>query len=70
MEETAAMTLGTDFSVVGMFMQADPVVKAVMIGLALASIWSWAVIIDKSLTFGRLKKKARKFEDQFWSGRP
>jgi biopolymer transport protein TolQ len=70
MEETAAVTLGTDFSVVGMFMQADPVVKAVMIGLAIASVWSWAVIIDKSLSYGRLKSKARKFEDQFWSGRP
>ena len=69
LEPTAAAALGHDFSVMGMFMQADPVVKAVMIGLALASVWSWAVIIEKSLSIGRLKSKARRFEDAFWSGK-
>lgn len=69
LETTAAAALGHDFSVTGMFIQADPVVKAVMIGLALASVWSWAVIIEKSLSFGRLRSKARKFEDAFWSGK-
>ena len=63
-------SLGHDLSVMGMFMQADPVVKTVMAGLALASIWSWAVMIDKSMTLTRLKAKARRFEDAFWSGRP
>ncbi|NNL88246.1 MAG: protein TolQ [Marinicaulis sp.] len=53
-----------------MFFQADPVVKAVMGILVISSLWSWAVIIDKSMTFGRLKRKANKFEDQFWSGKP
>ena len=65
-----AAELGHDLSVVGMFMQADPVVKAVMAGLALASVWSWAIIIDKSMTLSRLKAKARRFEDAFWSGKP
>ena len=69
LEPTAAAALGHDFSVMGMFWQADPVVKSVMVGLALASVWSWAVIIEKSLTFSRLKAKARKFEDAFWSGK-
>lgn len=59
-----------DFTIWGMFLQADPVVKTVMVILALASIWSWAVMIDKSMTFGRLKKRSDKFEDQFWSGKP
>lgn len=72
MEEqvVAQNAIGTDFGAVALFMQADPVVKAVMILLAVASIWSWAVIIDKSLTFGRLRSKAKRFEDQFYSGRP
>lgn len=62
--------LGTDFSIWGMIQNADPVVQTVMAGLALASVWSWAIIIDKSLTFSALKAKARRFEDQFWSGKP
>ncbi len=60
----------TDFTVWGMFLQADPVVKGVMVILALASVWSWAVMIDKSMTFSRLKRLSNKFEDQFWSGKP
>jgi biopolymer transport protein TolQ len=45
------------------------VVKAVLLGLALASLWSWAVIIDKSVKFGRLNREADRFEDQVSSGR-
>ncbi len=69
---TAVVTgeLGHDLSIWGMIQSADIVVQAVMLGLALASVWTWAIIIDKSMTFGRLKSKARKFEDQFWSGKP
>lgn len=63
-----ATTIG-DFSFVGLFIQASIVVKIVMIILALASLWSWAVIIDKMITFRLLKKRASRFEDTFWSGR-
>lgn len=66
----ATAGVGGDFSLWSLFLRADPVVKAVMGILVIASIWSWAVIIDKSLTFGRLKSKSNKFEDQFWSGKP
>jgi biopolymer transport protein TolQ len=52
-----------------LFLQADPVVKGVMLVLALASIWSWAIAVDKWLQFGELESNARKFERQFWSGR-
>jgi len=38
--------------------------------LIVSSVWSWAVIVDKSLLFGRLKRKSRRFEDVFWSGKP
>ncbi|GGD08477.1 protein TolQ [Aquisalinus flavus] len=67
---TTDAALGHDFSIWGMFMQADPLVKAVMVILVLASIWSWAIMIDKSLLLGKLKSKSSKFEDAFWSGKP
>ncbi len=52
-----------------LFLEADPVVKAVMLILAVASIWSWAIAVDKWLHFGDLESNARKFEREFWSGR-
>ena len=51
------------------FVRADWVVKSVMILLALASIWSWVVAIDKFIMFFMLKRRATDFEDTFWSGR-
>ena len=56
-----------DYSAWGMFLQADWVVKLVMIMLLLASFWAWAIIIDKFLTFRSLKGKANRFETEFWS---
>src|ERR671918_2729679 len=50
--------------------QADPVVKGVLLLLVLASIWSWTVIFDKTFRLGRLRRKARAFENAFWSGAP
>lgn len=58
-----------DFSFAALFVRAGWVVKAVMIILALASLWSWAVAVDKFITFSLLKKRATRFEDTFWSGR-
>ncbi|TNE58764.1 MAG: protein TolQ [Alphaproteobacteria bacterium] len=58
-----------DFSLWSLFQRADMVVKAVMIGLLIASIWSWAIIIDKWMKVGSLSRKADKFEDVFWSGK-
>ena len=48
-----------DMSVYGLFMQADWVVKAVMIALLLASFWSWAIIFEKMLRLRSLKKSAQ-----------
>jgi biopolymer transport protein TolQ len=52
-----------------LFIEADPVVKGVMLILAVASVWSWAIAVDKWLQFGELETHARKFEREFWSGR-
>jgi biopolymer transport protein TolQ len=57
-----------DFSVVGLFMQADIVVKAIMIGLLLWSIWSLAIMFEKWIRLRTLNARAEKFEDAFWSG--
>jgi biopolymer transport protein TolQ len=57
-----------DFSMWGLFMRADLVVKGVMIVLLLASFWSWAIIFDKFLRFRRVIALADRFEEVFWSG--
>jgi biopolymer transport protein TolQ len=56
------------FSIVSMFMRADIGVKAVMVLLLLASLWSWTIIFNKLVVLSSLKRKARKFEKLFWSG--
>ena len=57
------------FSFWSLFLAADWVVKAVMMILVIASIWSWVVAINKSIMFFLLRRKATDFEDTFWSGR-
>ena len=53
-------------SPVALFLQADWVVKAVMLGLLLASIWTWAIIIAFSIRVRRTKRDMAKFERDFW----
>jgi biopolymer transport protein TolQ len=55
-------------SIVGLFLKADLIVKAVFLLLLAASLWSWAIIINKWLAMGRLRRRADKFEKTFWSG--
>ena len=52
----------------GMFWGAHFVVKLVMLGLLAASIWSWAIIINKTMLFSSTEKAMDRFEDSFWSG--
>jgi biopolymer transport protein TolQ len=61
--------LAHDLSLWGLFWQAHLVVKAVMIGLAVASVWTWAIIVDKLLLFRRLNSQMDRFEEQFGSAR-
>ena len=63
-----AMT-AESFSFLNLFLRADWVVKFVMTGLGVASLWSWSVIIDKLFRFTSLNRQADKFEDQVSSGR-
>ncbi len=54
-----AATLPHDLSPWGMFITASPVVQAVMIGLALASVATWTIAIAKSIELSSAKRKAR-----------
>ena len=57
-----------NFSVWMLFLKADTVVKLVMLLLIVASVWCWAIIIEKSLRLKRLNSEAAEFEGSFWSG--
>ncbi|HWE99690.1 MAG TPA: protein TolQ [Caulobacteraceae bacterium] len=57
------------FSPVHLFLHADIVVKGILIGLICASLWSWAVILDKFVRIGALSRQADAFEDDVASGR-
>jgi len=65
---TGAAAADLDFSLFALFMAADWVIKAVMIGLVVASIWSWAIVVDKWLGFERARREMNRFERVFWSG--
>jgi len=65
----AAPLTEESFSALALFLRADWVVKAVMIGLALASIWSWTIILDKLFRFAALNRQADRFEEAVGSGR-
>ena len=56
-----------DLSIFSLFLRADPVVKLVIIGLFISSIWSWAIIINKIKMIRKINNVTKKFEDLFWS---
>ncbi len=57
-----------DISLFSLFLQAHIVVKIVVVGLVMSSIWTWAIIFEKLFAFRRMRRAADKFEQQFWSG--
>ncbi len=65
---SAAATPLAEVTVLGMFMQASLLVKLVMLMLLGSSIWSWAIIVNKSITYARFQRAMDKFEGVFWSG--
>ena len=66
--ETLANLPAAELSVWHLFIQADIVVKIVMLILLGASVWTWSIIFDKVVRLRRLKGKAEQFEEAFWSG--
>lgn len=68
MENIALADPGAQLSIWGLFMQAGWVVKLVMLGLIGASIWTWAIVVDKLISYARLRVALNRFEQVFWSG--
>ena len=57
-----------DLTIMGLFWAADPLVKFVMLLLVGASIWCWAIIVDKVVSLRREARRSEDFENSFWSG--
>ena len=68
METLALAEPHASVSIWALFWQAGLVVKLVMIGLIFASVWTWAIIIDKVIAYGRMRAALNRFEQVFWSG--
>ncbi|GGB32849.1 Tol-Pal system subunit TolQ [Roseibium aquae] len=57
-----------ELSFFALFWQAHLIVKLVMVGLLIASVWCWAIIVDKVMLLGRMMRQMNRFENVFWSG--
>jgi biopolymer transport protein TolQ len=65
----AALPLtSSDLSLITLFLQAHWIVKGVMIGLLVCSVWVWAIAVDKIILFARTARAMDRFEQAFWSG--
>ena len=65
---SSALTASTEVSFWNMFWGAHFVVKAVMLGLLGASVWAWAIIVNKFLLLRQAQSAMDRFEESFWSG--
>ena len=68
MAQSALPLASADMSMFGLFWQAHWVVKLVMVGLLAASVWVWAIAVNKLLLFARTRRAMNTFEQTFWSG--
>ena len=68
MENLPLAEPGVQLSVWHLFAQAGWVVKLVMIGLLAASVWTWAIVVDKLIAYARMRSALNRFEQVFWSG--
>jgi biopolymer transport protein TolQ len=71
MNPTAAANLGlasSDLSLWSLFWHAHWVVQVVMLGLMICSVWVWAIAIDKTILYTRMRRAMDRFEEAFWSG--
>ncbi|MEO5865821.1 MAG: protein TolQ [Sphingomonas sp.] len=65
MTDVFVNTDAATLSPIALFLQADIVVKIVMIGLLLASVWTWGIIIGFWLKLGRTRREVVRFERDF-----
>lgn len=66
--EIAGSVAAADMSIIALVANADFVVKMVMLALILTSVWCWAIIFNKIITYRDIKTKTEHFERKFWSG--
>ena len=67
--QAVGLASSADFSIVNLFLRADIIVKSVIVILIAASIYSWAIIIDKYRLFKKINKSSEEFEDKFWKSK-
>ena len=67
--QAVGLASSADFSILNLFIRADIIVKSVIIILIAASIYSWAIIIEKYRLFKKINKSSEEFEDKFWKSR-
>ena len=69
-EVTSSPLAATDggISIISLILHADIIVQLVVLGLLVASVWSWSIIIEKILLVARTRRETDRFEQPFWSG--
>ena len=67
--QAVGLASSADFSIVNLFLRADIIVKSVIVILIAASIYSWAIIIDKYRLFKKINKSSEEFEEKFWKSK-
>ena len=67
--QAVGFATSADFSILNLFIRADIIVKSVIIILIVASIYSWAIIIEKYRLFKKINKSSEEFENKFWKSR-
>ena len=66
--QSVAPLTSSNLSLFHLFWHAHWIVKSVMVGLLVCSVWVWAIAIDKTMLFARIRKAGDHFEQAFWSG--
>jgi biopolymer transport protein TolQ len=64
------MEIATDYTMWALFARATLIVKLVMLMLVAASVWCWAVVIDKHRQYRKARAESEVFDRAFWSGEP
>ena len=67
--QAVGLASSADFSILNLFIRADIIVKSVIIILIAASIYSWAIIIEKYRLFKKINKSSEEFENKLWKSR-
>ena len=67
--QAVGLATSADFTILNLFLRADIIVKSVLIILIAASIYSWAIIIEKYRLFKKINLTTEEFENKFWKSK-